>query len=64
MEYRNTRTGAVISSPCVISGGDWVLIDTLGAELTVAEIKRKLDEKGIEYNPKAKKPELLALLGD
>ena len=24
MKYRNTKTGAVIDSPCVISGGDWV----------------------------------------
>lgn len=25
MRYRNTKTGAIISSPCKISGGDWVL---------------------------------------
>lgn len=25
MTYRNTKTGAVIDSPCTISGGDWVL---------------------------------------
>lgn len=24
MEYKNTVTGVVISTPCVISGGDWV----------------------------------------
>lgn len=24
MTYRNTKTGAVIDSPCPISGGDWV----------------------------------------
>lgn len=24
MIYRNSKTGAVIDSPCVISGGDWV----------------------------------------
>ena len=24
MKYRNTATGAIIDSPCVISGGDWV----------------------------------------
>lgn len=24
MIYKNTRTGAVIDSPCLISGGDWV----------------------------------------
>lgn len=24
MKYRNTKTGAIIDSPCLISGGDWV----------------------------------------
>lgn len=33
-------------------------------EPTVAEIKVMLDEKGIEYDAKAKKDELLELLGD
>lgn len=31
-------------------------------EMTIAQIKKLLDEKGIEYNPKAKKDELIALL--
>lgn len=26
MEYRNTKTGATFSSPCVVSGGNWVLV--------------------------------------
>lgn len=24
MEYKNTKTGAIIKSPCIIRGGDWV----------------------------------------
>lgn len=32
-------------------------------ELTIAEIKALLDEKGIEYDSKMKKAELLAKLG-
>lgn len=24
MKYRNKKTGAIIDSPCFISGGDWV----------------------------------------
>ena len=24
MKYKNTKTGAVIDSPCKISGGDWI----------------------------------------
>ncbi|EHL13133.1 hypothetical protein HMPREF9629_00433 [Peptoanaerobacter stomatis] len=27
MRYRNTKTGAVIDSPCTISGGDWIVYD-------------------------------------
>lgn len=25
MKYKNTNTGAVIDSPCIISGGDWMV---------------------------------------
>jgi hypothetical protein len=24
MKYLNTKTGAIIDSPCIIKGGDWV----------------------------------------
>lgn len=34
------------------------------SELTVNEIKAKLDEKGIEYQSNAKKADLLALLNE
>ena len=26
MKYKNSKTGVTFSSPCVVSGGDWVLI--------------------------------------
>lgn len=26
MRYKNTKTGAVIDSPCSISGGDWEVV--------------------------------------
>lgn len=26
MKYKNTKTGVTFSSPCVVSGGDWVLL--------------------------------------
>lgn len=26
MKYQNTKTGVTFSSPCVVSGGDWVLM--------------------------------------
>jgi arginyl-tRNA synthetase len=28
MEYKNTKTGAVINSSCFVSGGDWVPYDS------------------------------------
>lgn len=44
-------------------GGNWVeKIEK--KELTIAEIKAKLEEKGIEYNKNAKKDELLSFLND
>nr|DAN04158.1 MAG TPA: dimeris T4 recombination endonuclease VII [Caudoviricetes sp.] len=27
MRYKNIKTGAVIDSPCTISGGDWIIYD-------------------------------------
>lgn len=27
MEYKNMKTGATFSSPCIISGGDWILAE-------------------------------------
>lgn len=27
MIYKNTKTGAVINSPCIIRGGDWVVVE-------------------------------------
>lgn len=33
-------------------------------EMTVADIKAELDAKGIEYDAKAKKADLMALLGE
>lgn len=64
MEYKNIRTGAVINSPCVISGDDWILVGENEKDLSVTEIKKKLDELGIDYPPKAKKHELVELLGE
>lgn len=26
MKYKNTKTGAIIDSPCKVSGGDWIEI--------------------------------------
>lgn len=46
--------------------GDEVELETPSeaTELTVSEIKKLLDGKGIEYKANAKKADLLALLGE
>ncbi|MBC8589333.1 hypothetical protein [Paratissierella segnis] len=36
MRYKNTKTGAIIDSPCRISGGDWI------------EVKEKINETQAE----------------
>ncbi|MGC4387455.1 HeH/LEM domain-containing protein, partial [Streptococcus suis] len=49
----------------VVSGGNWVLASEFEEaieNLTVPQLKEKLDELGIEYNKKAQKAELLELL--
>ncbi|BAH81625.1 HeH/LEM domain-containing protein [Streptococcus dysgalactiae] len=63
--YINTKTRNTIETDLVVSGGDWELVGEQQAsdkEPTVPELKAKLDELGIDYDKKAKKPELLALL--
>lgn len=74
MEYINVKTGASIVTENTISGGDWVLADQVTknvdsqeaadsqGELTVSQIKARLDELGVEYDKGAKKADLLALL--
>nr|DAK73952.1 MAG TPA: LEM-like protein [Caudoviricetes sp.] len=61
--YRDKNTGVCISTNSELSG-DWVPIEEFKQEylLTVAEIKAKLDELGIEYDSKANKSALLDLL--
>ena len=74
MEYINVKTGASIVTENAISGGDWVPADQVTknvdsqeaadnqGDLTVAQIKGRLDELGVEYDKGAKKADLLALL--
>lgn len=61
--YRDKNTGVCISTDSELAG-DWVPIEEFKQEylLTVAEIKAKLDELGIEYDSKANKSALLDLL--
>lgn len=61
--YRDKNTGVYISTESELTG-DWVPIENFKQEylLTVAEIKAKLDELGVEYDSKANKSALLDLL--
>lgn len=61
--YRDKNTGVCISTDSELAG-DWVPIEEFKQEylLTVAEIKSKLDELGIEYDSKENKSALLDLL--
>lgn len=40
MIYKNIKTGAVIDSPCTISGGDWELQESETKEEAVEEPKK------------------------
>ena len=64
MKYINVKTGATIVTENVISGGDWLPIAEYKPldSLTNAALKEILDEKGITYDNRATKPELISLI--
>ena len=72
MEYINKETLATIEVDSKLAG-DWVPADQVAkvdpqeaadsqGDLTVSQIKARLDELGVEYDKGAKKADLLALL--
>ena len=50
LEYKNTRTGVVIDTPCLINGGDWVKVSDLKQE---EEMGIKKDEPIVNKEAKA-----------
>ena len=64
MEYINVKTGTTIVTENEISGGDWVSIEEYKPldSLTNAALKEILDEKGITYDNRATKSELISLI--
>ena len=64
MEYINVKTGTTIVTENAISGGGWVSIDEYKPldSLTNAALKEILDEKGITYDNRATKSELISLI--
>ena len=45
--YKNTKTGAIINSPCTIQGGDWILYteETEVEEIQAEETEEVIDEE-------------------
>lgn len=64
MEYINVKTGTTIVTENAISGGDWVSIEEYKPldSLTNAALKEILDEKGITYDNRTTKSELISLI--
>lgn len=64
MEYINVKTGTTIVTENAISGGDWVSIEEYKPldSLTNVTLKEILDEKGITYDNRATKSELISLI--
>lgn len=60
MKYINTKTGVIIDTPCLISGGDWIeyvrehpaeeIIEEVEVEIKeeVEEVKEEPEEEGID----------------
>ncbi|HHX62527.1 MAG TPA: hypothetical protein GX707_17715 [Epulopiscium sp.] len=42
MKYKNTKTGAIIDSPCIISGGDWIKYSEKTKE--IVEVEEEIEE--------------------
>ena len=90
-KYYNTKTRAIIDSPLVISGENWIKYDdkdqveeseteiktdeaveevdekeikkpSAGKKINKADIENELEALGVEYDKKATKDELYALL--
>ena len=44
MRYKNTKTGAIIDSSCIIKGGDWVEADKEIKEVHEVKVETQPDE--------------------
>lgn len=53
MKYKNTKTGAIIHSPCKIAGGDWVKLEEIEGVGEEAEIE---EEEVKEVEEKTEEP--------
>ncbi|HJJ05168.1 MAG TPA: HeH/LEM domain-containing protein [Clostridiaceae bacterium] len=70
MKFKNKKTNEIVETKGYVQefayshNSEWEKLKETSKpkEPTIAEIKSKLDELGIEYDPKAKKEDLIALL--
>ena len=68
MRYRNTKTGAIIDSPFLIKGGNWVVVDKKENKQDDLDKKTKselfiiLENLEIDYKSTQTKKELIELL--
>ena len=46
MKYKNTKTGAIIDSPCTLSGGDWVTEEEFEELTAMDEDNEDLEDDG------------------
>lgn len=53
MVYKNMKTGAIIDSPCTISGGDWELQESETTEEAIEEPETK--EEPVEEPKKTRR---------
>lgn len=62
MKYINTRTGAIIDSPCLISGGDWIEYGKQKPKKEVVkEVKKTVEETSTDLTKEEVMNELDAL---
>ncbi|HEL0792530.1 hypothetical protein KP773_07105 [Streptococcus equi subsp. zooepidemicus] len=61
-QYKDKKTGAIIYTDSDL-GGDWELVEPKKEHKTptIEELKSLLTELGVEFDAKAKKPELMKL---
>lgn len=51
MKYKNTKTGVVIDTPCIVSGGNWIPF----LKNSVLESERQIVEKPVEVQEPVKR---------
>lgn len=48
MKYKNTKTGAIINSPCVIKGKNWIEVEEVDTKSVKKTSNKKNDKQESE----------------